>query len=252
MKAFWITLAVALAAVAHPQAFKEIKPKLRERTPILTFHDVIDKRVPDSLWFDCSVEELKQIIAWLESRHAAFISLDQLYDHLTKGSPLPPHAIAITFADNYLGFYQRALPILKQHHIPTAMFVHTGFVGSRVGRPKMAWRQLAEIQRSGLVTVASQTVTHPPDLKRLTNAQLDKEMVNSKAAIETQLHGAAKYIAYPNGKWDNRSIAAARRAGYLMGFSEDLHPAETATNILAIPRYVHTKYRQAWRDAYGR
>src|SRR5207249_1556632 len=137
-------------------------------------------------------------------------------------------------------------------HIPAAMFVHTGFVGSPVGRPKMSWAQLRELDREGLVTIACQTVSHPPDLRRLTDGQLDREMSLSKQALERQLGHAVLYIAYPNVKWDERSTAAARRAGYLMGFTEELRPAETATGILAVPRYVHTKYLQAWRDAYGK
>lgn len=231
--------------------FKEIRHGLRSKTPILTYHDVIERRDANSLWFDCSVDEFIEQLDWLTARHATFITLDQLKDHLVDGKPLPPHAIAITFADNYLGFYERALPILKARHIPVAMFVHTSMVGSPVGRPKASWRQLVEMRRTGLVTICSQTVTHPADLRRLSAAQLDKEMVDSKNALQSQLGMPIKYIAYPNGKWDQSSVDAARRAGYLMGFTEELHPVETASSILTVPRYVHTKYRQAWADAYG-
>lgn len=268
MRFFAPVLLLALAAVAIPQqirrpfnlqsppkptllGFKEIRRGLRARTPILTYHDVIERRDANSLWFDCSVDEFKEQLDWLSARHATFITLDQLRDHLVDGKALPPHAIAITFADNYLGFYERALPILKARHIPVAMFVHTSMVGSFVGRPKASWRQLVEMRRTGLVTICSQTVTHPPDLRRLSAAQLDKEMVDSKDALLSQLGMPVNYIAYPNGKWNQKAVDAARRAGYLMGFTEELRPAETASSILAVPRYVHTKYRQAWADAYG-
>lgn len=228
------------------------RPATKTRTPVLTYHDVIAQRDSTSLWFDCSVSEFEGQLDWLTKRHASFITLDQLYAHLTRGEKLPPHAIAITFADNYLGFYERAFPILVRRKIPVAMFVHTGMVGGKMGRPKADWQQLKEMQRSGLVTICSQTVTHPADLRTLSAAQLDREMTESKKSLETHLGIAVRYIAYPNGKWNAAATEAARRAGYLMGFTEELRPAETASSIFAVPRYVHTKYRKAWSDAYGR
>jgi len=236
-------------ASGAPGAFREIRGDLKTRTPILTYHDVIEMRDSKSLWFDCSVPEFKSQLDWLAKRHSHFITLDQLYAHLVDAAPLPAHPIAITFADNYLGFYLRAFPILKARHIPVAMFVHTSMVGKMVGRPKASWKQLQEMQRSGLVTICSQTVTHPVDLRLETESKLDWEMTESKRGLESRLAIGVTYIAYPNGKWNQDSLAAAKRAGYLMGFTEDCRPAETGTSILAIPRYVHTKYREAWADA---
>lgn len=239
-------------ALTGPPQFQEIRHDLGTRTPILTYHDVIERRDSRALWFDCTSAELEQQLDWMTHRGAVFISLDQLRAHLVDGTPLPRHSIVITFADNYRGFYDRAWPILKRRGVPVAMFVHTGFVGNTSGRPKMTWAQLKELQRSGLVTVASQTVSHPADLRVLADTQLSREMTVSARSIASHLSITPLYLAYPNGKWDQRSIGAARRAGYLMAFTEDCRPAETATSILAVPRYVHTKYRQAWQEAYGR
>ncbi|HWA83565.1 MAG TPA: hypothetical protein VG820_09040, partial [Fimbriimonadaceae bacterium] len=127
-------LLLALTVVAIPQQlpgrfkttvapklnppFRQMLPNLRTRTPILTYHDIIERRDSKSLWFDCSVDEFKAQLDWLTAHHARFITLDQLYAHLVGGAELPPHAIAITFADNYEGFYLRAFPILKARRIP--------------------------------------------------------------------------------------------------------------------------------------
>lgn len=230
------------------------RPLLRNlstKTPILTYHDIIQTRNKGALWFDCTLGEFEAQIAWFEGRGAHFVSLDQVYDHLTRGTPLPPKALALTFADNYLGFYQRALPVLRKHKIPVTMFVHTDFVGSPVGRPKMNWAQLKNLARGGdLVTVASQTCSHPADLRTLDAAALDREMTRSKAVLEQRLGKTVRFIAYPNGKFDKRSEEAAKRAGYLMGFSEVTKPAEYSPSIMAVNRYVHTKFRQAWTDCY--
>jgi peptidoglycan/xylan/chitin deacetylase (PgdA/CDA1 family) len=238
------------AATSQPTPmFQGMRAGLKDRTPILTFHDVITRRDSKSVWFDCTVDELRSQLDWLKARGAVFISLDQLYSHLTKGTKLPPKAIAITFADNYEGFYKLGYPLLRSRQIPVTMFVHTSMVGKRTGRPKATWDQMLEMQRSGFVAFGSQTVSHPEDLTTLSDRQLDREMVDSRRELARHLGGSIPFVAYPNGKWDKRSISAARRAGYTMGFTEELRPAETASDILAVPRYVHTKYRQAWRDA---
>lgn len=234
-----------VALLALQLRFQEIKPGLRDRTPILTFHDVIPRRGKDALWFDCTVGELTTILDELQRRHAVFINLDQLYRHLTQGEVLPSNAIVITFADNYRGFYDLAFPILRKRHIPTAMFVHTGYVGSPIGRPKMTWGQLQTLDREGLVTIASQTVSHPADLRTMSFGQQLKEMVSSKQVLELRLGHPVRYLAYPNGKFNLTSQKAAKQAGYLMAFSEELAPAERSPSILAVNRYVHTKWRQA-------
>jgi peptidoglycan/xylan/chitin deacetylase (PgdA/CDA1 family) len=225
---------------------------LDTRTPVITYHDMVPARGQDTEWFDCTPAEFRSQLDWLTARGAHFISVDHLYRHLTEGERLPPHAIAITFADNYLGFYLRALPILRARRIPVAMFVHTDYVGSPIGRPKMTWTQLEELDKEGLVTIASQTRTHPKDMTTLSDRALAEELVGSRRALSKHLGHTIPYLAYPNGSYDRRVARAARDAGYLMAFTEVLNPAERSPSIFMVARYVHTKYRRAWADAYGR
>ena len=223
---------------------------LTSRTPILTYHDVVAERDSSAVWFDVTTSELSQQLDWLAARGARFVTIDALYSHLTRGTALPRGAIAITFADNYEGFFLRGLPVLRAKHIPIAMFVHTDFVGdSAHGRPKMSWPQLLELDREGLVTICSQTMSHPADLRNLTNAALANEMAGSKRELERRLGHEIPFLAYPNGMHDARVEAAARTAGYVAAFSEGMRPAERSESILAIDRYVHTRYKQAWRDS---
>lgn len=222
-----------------------LHPNLRQTVIVLTYHDVVPVRNAESEWFDCSVSELENQVRTMERAKAKFINLDQLYGYLKYGIALPPHPVCITFADNYAGYYRYALPILRRHHVPSAQFVHTGFVGSPVGRPKLTWTQLKEIDRAGDVTVASQTVSHPPDLRLLSDAQLKREMVDSKHALETHLGHPIRFVAYPNGKFDARGERAAQAAGYAMAFSEVTQPANLSPTLFAVNRYVHTKWQAA-------
>lgn len=236
--------------VKSSRLFSPLMRNLPQRTPILTYHDCVAVRDAQALWFDVTPKELSEQLDWLAMRGAHFISIQALYDHLVLDYPIPIGAVCITFADNYEGFYVRALPILKRRHVPVAMFVHTGFVGDRShGRPKMTWDQLEKLDKGALVTICSQTVTHPPDLRKLGPAALAKEMAESRADLEAHFGRPVLFLAYPNGVHDARIEAAARAAGYLAAFTEGMRPAETSRSILSIDRYVHTKYRKAWQDA---
>ncbi|MDX2064797.1 MAG: polysaccharide deacetylase family protein [Fimbriimonadaceae bacterium] len=218
------------------------------RAVVLTYHDVIEQRGPGSVWFDCTVIEFRTQVEDLRRRGANFISTRQLEAFLDSGKPLPPRAVAITFADNYRGFLLHAWPILRNRGIPVTMFVHTGYVGSRVGRPKMHWTELGELHRQGVI-VASQTVSHPADLTRLNDADLRKEFGASMRVLSDRIdpYGGHR-LAYPNGKFDRRTITMAKQVGYQFAYTEVCEPVTRRTERLAIPRYVHTKYRQAWRD----
>jgi len=226
--------------------------RLAPQTALLTYHDMIATRGPKALWFDCTTQEFIGQLDWFAKLHVHFITLDQLYVHLTTGAKLPSRPLAITFADNYQGFWDRAYPVLKARRIPCAMFVHTGYVGDRAhGRPKMSWEELRTLDREGLVTVASQTVSHPADLRLLSDAELRHEMVDSKATLERKLGHPVQYIAYPNGKFDTRCEAAAHGAGYIKAFCEETHPAEDSSSLFAVDRYVHTKFRRAMSDIHA-
>lgn len=236
-----------LLLVTSPQLPPVAKTSLR--TPILTYHDMVPVRDSRSLWFDCTPAELESQLDWLAKRGARFVSLRALEEHLNGRRALPKHAVAITFADNYEGFYRYALPILRRRRVPVTMFVHTDYVGNRNGRPKMSWNQLRELDREGLVTVASQTRSHPADLRALSNAKLQEEMGGSKRVLEERLGHEVPYLAYPNGKFDSRVAQAAHAAGYRLAFTEAQRPAESAASLFTVPRYVHTKYREAWSEA---
>ncbi|MHB8635739.1 MAG: polysaccharide deacetylase family protein [Fimbriimonadaceae bacterium] len=240
-----LSLVVGLCLGLRGPSAGSLHGGLRQTVVALTYHDVVPVRTRSSLWFDCSVAELENQVRTMERAKVHFITVTQLYAYLAHGVRLPSRPVCITFADSYEGYYRYALPVLRRHHIPSAQFVHTGFVGSSIGRPKLTWAQLKEVDRAGDVTVASQTVSHPADLRLLSDARLRKEMVDSKRDLEAHLGHPVRFLAYPNGKFDARSERAARAAGYAMAFSERTQPANLSSSLFAVNRYVHTKWQTA-------
>jgi peptidoglycan/xylan/chitin deacetylase (PgdA/CDA1 family) len=81
----------------------------------------------------------------------------------------------------------------------------------------MSWDELRAHAEAG-VEIGSHTITHA-HLTELPDAELERELVDSKAEIETELGRPCRYVAYPFGENDARVRAAARGAGYELGFS---------------------------------
>jgi peptidoglycan/xylan/chitin deacetylase (PgdA/CDA1 family) len=80
----------------------------------------------------------------------------------------------------------------------------------------LGWSELELLREAGW-EVGSHTVTHPllPDLD---DAELERELVDSSATIRRRL-GSCETLAYPYGRADERTSAAAARAGYLAAFT---------------------------------
>jgi peptidoglycan/xylan/chitin deacetylase (PgdA/CDA1 family) len=153
----------------------------------------------------------------------------------------------VTFDDAYKDVLG-ALPLLRELGLPTTIFVSTSFADE--GRPlavpelaadaeahpellaTMSWDELREVAASG-VEIGGHTVSHP-HLTRLTDAELDRELGESKQRIEDELGRPARLLAYTYGEHDARVHAAVRRAGYAAAFAQ--WPGSSPRNPFALPR----------------
>ena len=107
------------------------------------------------------------------------------------------------------------------------------------GQTIMTWQEVQALHRAGM-DVQSHTRTHrvlhtlPPD-------QIDDELAGSRRILEQQLDAPVDAIAYPvtsPASAQDGVLAAARRAGYRLGFSTSrgLAPHTAVTNQFDIPR----------------
>lgn len=215
------------------------------RVSVIMYHDIIKERGADSVWFDVTADEFQKNIDFIVQNGFTVLSLDQLYRHLTEGEPVPEKSVVLTFDDNYQGFYDNALPVLRQHKFPAAVFVHTAYVGSQTGHAKMTWDELKELQKEGLVTIAAHTVTHPDKFAELPLDKQRKELVDSKAKLEGELGIPIPYMAYPIGSNSADTQRLAIEAGYKMSFTMQPTPAEGSPNIMTVGRYESKKFETA-------
>ena len=79
------------------------------------------------------------------------------------------------------------------------------------------------------------TLTHP-DLTKVGAAQLHDEVAGSRAAIRRRFHVPVNFFCYPAGRYDARTEAAVRAAGYDGATTTQPGVASPHSDPYALPR----------------
>lgn len=233
--------------------FPQINARARlAKVPIMMYHDIVAQK---EVFFDVTPEELEAHFQLIQKNGLTPISLDQLVEHLKTGIPLPPKPIVLTFDDGYLGHYKFVYPLMKKYGYPAAFSVYPAKMDKPRGRPGMTWAQVKEMAADPLVTIASHSVNHPPDLREVKDdAKLAFEMTESKRVLEANLGIPIKYFVYPEGKNDERvqqaAIAAGYQAAWTMSDEANLFAAESE-NLFNIARIGQSQIETVLEAANG-
>lgn len=88
-----------------------------------------------------------------------------------------------------------------------------------LGSSVLGWEELRNLHREG-VTLAAHSRTHAM-LDRIPTAQLVDEVAGSFADLEERIGSVPPAFAYPSGQWDERTVAAVRKAGAVVAFTTE-------------------------------
>lgn len=183
------------------------------RVPILVYHSIAAHRPgQDAIQRQLDVDTgvFRKQMTYLAQSGVRVISLDALVSAIQHNTPVPDHAVVLTFDDAWLTQYEFAYPILRQLGFPATFFIITSAVGKDDGC--MRWDQLKEMQAAGM-TIAAHTRTHPK-LTTMTGAQLESEIAGSREDLQRNMGAASDLFAYPYGEWNEQVLAAVRAAGF--------------------------------------
>lgn len=144
----------------------------------------------------------------------------------------PRRGLHVTFDDAYRSVLD-ALPTLRRFGLHATVFAATGFAegGRPLDVPELAaeaaahpaelatmnWDELRGISADG-VEIGSHTISHP-HLTSLSDADLLREVRDSRTRLEDELGRPCRFFAYPYGDHDARVQAALRGAGYEAAFA---------------------------------
>lgn len=223
------------AASTQPQSLPPDYPVF-----VLCYHDFRETPIKWSI----SPQRLEAHLQTLKALGFTFLTVSELVDLLSGKweRPLPKRVVAVTVDDGFRSAYEVLFPLLKRYNVKVTLFVYTSWIGK--GKGALTWEQLREMVESGLVEIASHTVTHPypKRLKRsLSHEQyrdrMRWEFEQSKRELEQKLGIKVKGIAYPGGQIDGTMKALAQQTGYLWAVTVNPKPVTVGFDRYAIPRY---------------
>jgi peptidoglycan/xylan/chitin deacetylase (PgdA/CDA1 family) len=244
-----------------PDIFQQFKaepwPQIHPRAtlgkvPILMYHDVLTE---PEVFFDLVPEQFEAHLQTLQENGFTIVSLDQVVRHLRTGLPLPEKPVLLTFDDGYAGHFEHVYPLLKKYQAPAVFSVFPGKLdGNVAGRSTLSWEQLKTMATDPLVTIASHSVTHPPDLTQLDDQELAYEVTISKQRLEEELGLPIQYFTYPAGHYDERVTQAVADAGYLAALTmrqENEQFAGVSESLLTIERFGQSNLEALMDEAWG-
>lgn len=188
-----------------------------ERVPVLMYH-VLGDPPEGAAWPHLFVSraEFEAQVTWLEARGFRAVTLTQVWQHWRQGRPLPEHPVVLTFDDGYHSVAAVALPVLAARGWSGVLNLKVGNLGVPGG---LTERQVQRLLLGGW-ELGAHTLTHP-DLRTLDDAALNREVAGSRAELRRRFRARIDFFCYPAGRYDDRVVAAVRRAGFLGATTTD-------------------------------
>src|ERR1700744_2594340 len=119
----------------------------RKQVPVLCYHQIRDWRPTDSKVskdYIIPPAAFKAHLKMLADSGYHTILPDQLYDYLTKGTPLPSKPIMLTFDDTDLDQFTVARPEMKKYGFKGVFFIMTVSIGRKHYMNSQQIKQLSD------------------------------------------------------------------------------------------------------------
>ena len=179
------------------------------------------------------------------------VDLEQVLDHYTVGTPLPPRAVLITFDDGYRDNLENAVEVLQRYGYPAVLFVPIGYLDTTLPLPHeerlaqrgivnrtIDWSDLPDLERGG-IRVEAHGISHRP-LADLEVDEAAREIVLAKLKLEEALGREVRAFAYVKGSEAHFKLvhlSLLRQAGYDIAFTSVSGANSPRTDPLRLHRY---------------
>lgn len=206
------------------------------QVPVLCYHQIRDWRPKDKTIdkeYIMPPATFRKHMKMLADSGYHTILPDELYAHLTKGTPLPPKPVMLTFDDTDGDQYTIARPELSKYGFKGVYFI----VFNNINKNKyyMTRAQIKQLSDEGNV-IGSHTLDHP-NIKKLTDKDWSAQLDIPTKKLEKLTGKPVRYFAYPYGIWNQRILPELSRYGFLAAFQLD-EPRDKEKPLLTIRRII--------------
>jgi peptidoglycan/xylan/chitin deacetylase (PgdA/CDA1 family) len=138
--------------------------------------------------------------------------------------PVEP-GVCITFDDGCETDWIAAAPVLREFGFHATFYLTAGFLGTP---GYLSAEQVRDLDAQGF-EIGCHSMTHAY-LSDLPETELKREIVDAKIRIEQILGHATEHLSCPGGRYNQRTLAMARRAGFKTVANSDFHANDSATS----------------------
>ena len=190
---------------------------------MLYLHSVPNRQLPS----------FKRLVSRLQ-QHYQFLTTEEAANAIASGEAMEGRFLHVSFDDGFENNFGAA-EVLRTCGVPGTFFVATAYIDGETGRlderfrlrygqqKPMTWEQLRTMQSWGM-EIGSHTVSHPRFV-RIEDAEVQRELSESKARMEEELQREIKSFSFPYGRKTDflpRHARMAREAGYRWLFTTEL------------------------------
>ncbi len=184
--------------------------------PILSYHRFGDGKGRLSV----SRAQFERQMQFLERHGYRPVSLHDVAAFLRAEKALPKKSVALTIDDGYQSVYKVAFPVLAKYKFPATVFIYTDYIGNG----GLTWRQMKEMEQSGLISFQAHSKTHddltvrsPSEPLAHYKARLADEVQRPDRVLEKRMSGKVFGYAYPFGAVNRLVVDELKRHGYELG-----------------------------------
>ncbi|TSD02432.1 MAG: polysaccharide deacetylase [Parcubacteria group bacterium Athens0714_24] len=187
----------------------------KKKAVILLYHS-IDR---NDVYLTIRPEIFEKQMCYLKENKYLVISLKELVENIKTKKEIQPKTVILTFDDGFLSHYEKVWPILKKNNFPATFFISTGLVGSKINnsqnmpQPTANWEQIIEISQSSLIDIEPHSVNHY-ELDKLSLAEAENEIVESKNEIERRTGKKCLFFAPPRGKYNKETLNLLKKNNF--------------------------------------
>jgi peptidoglycan/xylan/chitin deacetylase (PgdA/CDA1 family) len=202
--------------------------------PILMYHSV-GPGAPRGYGLAVSPLTLERQMRFLKKNHYNVMRLKDLGDLIREKKKIPSRTVAITFDDGLKNNYTYAFHILKKYNLPATIFV----IIDEIGRPqgdKLDWNEIREMQDSGIVDFGSHSMGPEPLTNIRSEAELRRQVFDSKKILEEKLGRRVSAFSYPEGRFNSQIRQLVIDAGYMLAVATNPGRHYSNNDIFALKR----------------
>ena len=195
-------------------------PSGYQTVPVLSYHRFGAGRGKLSV----AKHQFEEQMQYLKQHGYRVVPLKAVLDFVRGQAVIPQRSVVITIDDGYKSVYEIAFPVLKKYGYPATIFIYTDYIGNG----GLTWRQMEEMEASGLISFQAHSKTHDNLTMRLPSESIGqyKKRIAGEVRIPAELlskrmKDSMLSYAYPFGAVNQPVVDELKKSGYQSGVTVD-------------------------------